>query len=153
MHVFYISHIYKSATSSHTKPGLFETTSLTLLLTSSWIFSFWKPSRTVTLELVLQQTPEFHRLPISWFRRFVASGLHEFATLRLRRFMALGLHEFTTSRLRLFEIPDLRTFVTLRLRKFKILDLREFFVPENIFHEFHEPRRFEGDRFSWIPQH
>jgi hypothetical protein len=62
--------------------------------------------------------------------------------------MALGLHEFTTSRLRRFEIPDLRTFVTLRLRKFKILDLREFFVPENIFHEFHEPRHFEGDRFS-----
>jgi hypothetical protein len=33
MNVFYISYIYKPATSSHTKPGLFETTSLTLLLT------------------------------------------------------------------------------------------------------------------------
>jgi hypothetical protein len=62
----------------------------------------------------------------------VASGLHEFATSRLRRFEASGLHKFATSRLRRFEIPD----------------LREFFVPENIFHEFHEPRRFEGDRFS-----
>jgi hypothetical protein len=35
MNVFYISYIYKPATSSHTKPGLFETTSLTWLLTDS----------------------------------------------------------------------------------------------------------------------
>jgi hypothetical protein len=33
MNVFFISYIYKPATSSHAKPGLFETTSLTLLLT------------------------------------------------------------------------------------------------------------------------
>jgi hypothetical protein len=62
--------------------------------------------------------------------------------------MASGLHEFMTSRLRRFETPDHRMFATLRLCKFKIPDLREFFVPENIFHEFHEPRRFEGDMFS-----
>jgi hypothetical protein len=35
MNVFYISYIYKPATSSHTKPGLFETTSLTWLPTNS----------------------------------------------------------------------------------------------------------------------
>jgi hypothetical protein len=35
MNAFYISHIYKPATGSHTKLGLFETTSLTLLLTDS----------------------------------------------------------------------------------------------------------------------
>jgi hypothetical protein len=35
MNVFYISHIYKSATSSHTKPGLFDATSLTWLPTDS----------------------------------------------------------------------------------------------------------------------
>jgi hypothetical protein len=35
MNVFYISYIYKPATSSHAKPGLFEKTSLTLLLTGS----------------------------------------------------------------------------------------------------------------------
>jgi hypothetical protein len=35
MNVFYISYIYKHATSSHTKPGLFETTSLTFLLADS----------------------------------------------------------------------------------------------------------------------
>jgi hypothetical protein len=33
--VFYISYIYKPATSSHAKPELFETTSMTLLLTGS----------------------------------------------------------------------------------------------------------------------
>jgi hypothetical protein len=59
----------------------------------------------------------------------------------------LGRH-IATSRLRRFETPDHRTFATFRLRKFKIPDLRELFVPENIFHEFHELRRFEGDRFS-----
>jgi hypothetical protein len=35
INVFYISYIHKSATSSHAKPGLFETTSLTLLLAGS----------------------------------------------------------------------------------------------------------------------
>jgi hypothetical protein len=35
MNVFFISYIYKPATSSHSKPGLFETTTLTLLLTNS----------------------------------------------------------------------------------------------------------------------
>jgi hypothetical protein len=35
MNVFFISYIYKPATSSHAKTGLFETTSLTLLLTGS----------------------------------------------------------------------------------------------------------------------
>jgi hypothetical protein len=35
MNVFYISYIYMPATSSHTKPDLFETTSLTWLLTDS----------------------------------------------------------------------------------------------------------------------
>jgi hypothetical protein len=35
MNVFYISYIYKPATSSHTKPGLFEMMSLTWLLIDS----------------------------------------------------------------------------------------------------------------------
>jgi hypothetical protein len=35
MNVFFISYIYKPASSSHPKPGLFETTTLTLLLTCS----------------------------------------------------------------------------------------------------------------------
>jgi hypothetical protein len=168
MNVFYISYIYKPATSSHTKPGLFEMSSLTLLLTDSWISPFRKSSCAVTSELDLQQIPEFRRLPISWFCRFLTSGLHEFVTLKLRRFEIPDLREFATSKLRKFEIPNLRTFATSELRRFKILDLREsatsklrrfkipdlrkFDVPQNSFHEFHKPRRFEGDRFSWIPQ-
>jgi hypothetical protein len=65
MNVFYISYIYKPATSSHTKPGLFEMTSLTLLLTDLWISPFRQSSCTVTSELDLQQIPEFRRLLIS----------------------------------------------------------------------------------------
>jgi hypothetical protein len=164
MNVFYISYIYKPATSSHTKPGLFETTSLTLLLTDSWISPFRKSSRVVTSELDLQQIPEFCRLPISWFCRFMTSGLREFATLKLRMFEIPDLREFAisklrrfqipdlctfaTSELRRFEIPNLRTFATSELRRFEILDLCEFDVSENSFHEFNKPRRFEGDRFS-----
>jgi hypothetical protein len=83
-------------------------------------------------ELNLQQIPEFHRPPISWFCKL----------------MTLGLHEFATSKLRRFEIPDLRTFATLELCRFKIPDLRKFDIPKNLFHEFHKPRHFKGDRFS-----
>jgi hypothetical protein len=89
-----------------------------------------------------------HKFATSKLRRFETPDHHTFATLRLRRFMASGLHEFAISRLRGFETPDHRAFSTLRLRNFQIPDLREFFVLENTFHEFHEPRRFKGDRFS-----
>jgi hypothetical protein len=102
----------------------------------------------VTSELDLQQIPEFHRLPISWLRRFMASGLFDFATPRLRRSKIPYLRMFATPRLRRFKIPDLRTFATPWLRRFKIPDLHEFFIPENSLHELHKPRVFEGDRFS-----
>jgi hypothetical protein len=81
--VFYISYICKPATSSHVKPGLFETTTLTLLLANSWMFSFRKSSRTVIPELVLQHVPEFRRFP-----KFVASQVHGFESSRIRDFMA-----------------------------------------------------------------
>jgi hypothetical protein len=51
--VFFISHIYKPATSSHSKPRLFGTTTLTLLPTGSWISPF------TTFERDFQQIPEF----------------------------------------------------------------------------------------------
>jgi hypothetical protein len=130
--VFYISYIYKPATSSHTKSELFETASLTWLLTDSRISPFRKSSCAATSELDLQQILKFRRLPISWFCRFMTSSLHKFATLELRR----------------FKIPDLRKFTTSELRRFKIPDLRRFKILENSFHEFHTTRRFEGDRFS-----
>jgi hypothetical protein len=81
--VFYISYIYKPATSSHVKLGLFEMATLTLLLASSRMFSFRKSSRTVTHELVLHHIPEFHRFP-----KFVASQVHGFESSRIRDFKA-----------------------------------------------------------------
>jgi hypothetical protein len=81
--VFYISYIYKSATSSHIEPGLFEMTTLTLLLASSWISPFKKTSRTVTPEFVLHHIPEFHRFP-----KFVALQVHGFESSRIRDFGA-----------------------------------------------------------------
>jgi hypothetical protein len=80
MNVFYISYIYKLATSSHAKPGHFEAMSLTWLLAGSPVFPFRKSSYAATSELELQRTPEFRRLPIWWFRRFMTRGLHRFAT-------------------------------------------------------------------------
>jgi hypothetical protein len=51
--VFFISYIYKPATSSHSKLRLFGTTTLTLLLTGSWISPFATP------EPDFRQIPEF----------------------------------------------------------------------------------------------
>jgi hypothetical protein len=82
MNVFYISYIYKLATSSHAKPGLFEATSLTWLLAGTRISPFRKSSYAATSELGLQRIPEFRRLPISWSRRFMIPGLHRIATSR-----------------------------------------------------------------------
>jgi hypothetical protein len=72
----------------------------------------------------------------------MASGLHEFATSRLRRFETPDHRTFVTSRLRMFTASGLHEFATSRLRRFETLDHREFFVPENTFHEFHEPQIF-----------
>jgi hypothetical protein len=95
--VFYISYIYKPATSSHVKPGFFETTTLTLLLASSWMFSFRKSSRNVILELILQHIPEFRRSP-----KFVASQVHGFQSSRIRDFGTLAGSRFRAiARLRL----------------------------------------------------
>jgi hypothetical protein len=80
MNVFNISYIYKLATSSHAKPGLFEAMSLTWLLAGSRVFPFRKSSYAATSKLELWRTPEFRRLPISWFRRFMTPGLRRFAT-------------------------------------------------------------------------
>jgi hypothetical protein len=82
MNVFYISYIYKLATSSHAKPGLFETTSLTWLLAGSRVSLFRKSPYAVTSELGLQRIPEFLRLPISWSSRFMIPGLHRIAASR-----------------------------------------------------------------------
>jgi hypothetical protein len=108
---FYISYIYKPATSSHAKPGLFETTTLTLLLASSWISPFKKSSRTVTPELVLHHIPEFHRFP-----KFVAPQVHGFESLRIRNFEASQVQDFKPSRVRDSEASRVRDSRPPRVR-------------------------------------
>jgi hypothetical protein len=100
MNVFFISYIYKPATSSHAKPRLFETTSLTLHLIGLRISPFGKSSCAMTPELDLQQIHEFHRLP-----KFVALQVHGFMSLRVRDSEAsqvqdsrsLRVHDFAAS--------------------------------------------------------
>jgi hypothetical protein len=106
--VFFISYIYKPATSSHSKPGLFGMTTFTLLLTGSWTSPF------ATSELDFRQTPELVVLRSSWLCRF------EIPDFRM----------FTTPRLHRFKIPENRMFATLKLRKSKILENRIFLSPE-----------------------
>jgi hypothetical protein len=108
---FYISYIYKPATSSHAKPRLFETTTLTLLLASSWISPFKKSSRTVTPELVLHHIPEFHRFP-----KFVAPQVHGFESLRIRNFEASQVQDFKPSRVRDSEASRVRDSRPPRVR-------------------------------------
>jgi hypothetical protein len=149
---FYISYIYKPATSSHIKPGLFEMTSLTWLPTDSWISPFRKSSYAVTFELELQQIPELRRFPISWFRRFMTSGLHRFTTSGASQVQDSRSSQVCDFELRGSRASDLRKFTISELHRFKIPDLHRFKIPENSFHKFRKTWRFEGDRFSWIPQ-
>jgi hypothetical protein len=100
--VFYILYIYKPATSSHAKPGLFGTTSLTLLLTGSWIPPFRKSPRVMTSELDLQQIPEFHDFAGSWRRVFMNSQLQSFAVSRFQIIARSRLWGFAGSRFQIF---------------------------------------------------
>jgi hypothetical protein len=124
MNVFFISYIYKPATSSHPKPGLFGTTTLTLLLTGSWISLF------VTSEPDLRQILEFPVSWSSWPRRFEIPDLLMFVTPSLHRYKIHENRVFATPRLRRFEIPKNRMFAIPKLRGFKIPENRECFAPE-----------------------
>jgi hypothetical protein len=113
MNVFCISYIYKLATSSHTKPGLFEATSLTWLLAGSRVSPFRKSSYAATSELELQRTPEFRRLPISWFRRFMTPGLHRFATSgasQVQGFRSSQVRDSRASQVKGFRSSQVRDF-------------------------------------------
>jgi hypothetical protein len=113
MNVFYSSYIYKPATNLHTKPGLFETTSLTWLPTDSWISPFKKSSYAMTYKLELQQISELRRFPISWFRRFMTPSLHRFTTL--------GASQVQDSR-----SSQVRDSVLRRSSGFRSLQVRDF---------------------------
>jgi hypothetical protein len=122
---------------------------------------FIETSRHHNLRIWFSIDSRISQIPVPDLRRFEILDLHRFATSEVRRFEIPDLHRFATSGLRGFETSDLRRFVTsgLRrfetsyLRRFKIPNLCKFNHPENSFHEFRKTRRFEGDRFSWIPQH
>jgi hypothetical protein len=129
MNVFFISYIYKPATSSHAKPGLFETMSLSLLLTGSWISPFRKSSCAMTTELDLQQIPEFHRLP-----KFVALQVHGFRSLRVRNFEVSQVQDSRLSLVRDFaasQVQDSRSLLvrdseTSRVQDSKLSRVRDF---------------------------
>jgi hypothetical protein len=111
MNVFYISYIYKPATSSHTKPGVFETTSLTLLLTDSWIPPFRKSLCAVTSELDLRQISNFAD---SWLRVFASSRLRSFAGSRFQISARSRLLSFAGSRFPIFASLRLLSFAGSR---------------------------------------
>jgi hypothetical protein len=136
--VFYISYIYKPATSSHAKPGLFETITLTLLLASSWISLFRKSSRAVTPELVLHHTPEFHRFPKS-----AALQVHGFESLRIRDFEASQVQDSEPSRVR-----DSEASRVWDSRPPRIRDSETSWVPDSISSRFLCPWKYIS-RISW----
>jgi hypothetical protein len=145
-----LSYIYKPATSSHAKPGLFETTTLTLLLASLWIFPFRKPSRTVTPELVLHHTPEFQRFP-----KFMAPQVHGFESSRICDFEASQVQDSEPSRVRDSEASRVRDSKRIR-------DSETSWVPDSRSSRFLCPWKhisriswtstFRGWQVSWIPQ-
>jgi hypothetical protein len=113
MNVFYISYIYKLATSSHAKPRLFEATSLTWLLAGSRVSPFRKSSYATTSELELQRIPEFRRLPISWFCKFMTPDLHRFATSG-----ASQVQSFRSSQVRDFRASQVQDSRSSQVRDF-----------------------------------
>jgi hypothetical protein len=122
--VFCISYIYKPATSSHAKPRLFETTTLTLLLADSQTPPFRKSSRAVTPKFVFHHIPEFHRFP-----KFVALQVHGFESLQIRDFGTLAGSRFraiTRSQLRGFEGSGLQITAHSRLPDFVSSSLQIF---------------------------
>jgi hypothetical protein len=108
MTVFFIPHIYKSATCSHSKPGLFGTTTLTLLL--PWFVNVlaWNFRTRSSTDSRISRSPKFgpSTVEIPGFRMFVTPPPHR------------------------IKIPELCTFANSRLRRFQVSENREFPAPE-----------------------
>jgi hypothetical protein len=139
MNVFYISYIYKPATSSHVEPDFWGNvfdlasywfTSLLFIETFKrqhlriWSSVDFQISQIPILEFRRSRIPDFLRFVTLGLRRFKIPDLHRFATSGLHRFKIPDLRRFTTSGLRRFKIPDLHRFAISGLRRFKIPDLR-----------------------------
>jgi hypothetical protein len=118
MNVFFISYIYKPATSSHAKPRLFETTSLTLLLTGSWIsrsgnlHAPWLPN------LTFSRFPNFTDSRSSWLCRFMASG-------RVRGSEASQVQDSISSRVRDFTASHVQDSRSSRVRDSKTSQVQD----------------------------
>jgi hypothetical protein len=134
MNVFYISYIYKPATSSHAKHGLFEATSLTWLLAGSRVSPFTKIFiRRDFRARASADIPDFPQTP-----DFMVSRDHDSESSQvrdLRSFAGSRFQTFADSRLRDFSGPGSQIFATSRFL-------------ENSFHEFRNARRFESDGLS-----
>jgi hypothetical protein len=106
--VFFIQHIYKPATSSHSKPGLFGTITLTLLLRPFVNFSARDFRTGLPTDSRISCPPKFMPLPVE------VPGFRVFMTLSLHR----------------FKIPEIPMFANLKLRRSQIPETREFPAPE-----------------------
>jgi hypothetical protein len=85
-----ISYIYKPATSSHVKPGLFEVASLTWLLSYFQTSPPWFPN-------FGDSHPQFRRSEIPDLRRFRIPDLHRLMIPGLRRFVIPEFRRFQSS--------------------------------------------------------
>jgi hypothetical protein len=70
-----------------------------------------------------------------------------------RRLEIPGFRMFVTPFLHHIKIPELRTFANSRLHRLQASKNRESLPLKNILRELCYTQRFEGDGFSWIPQH
>jgi hypothetical protein len=134
MIVFFIQHIYKSATSSHSKPGLFGTTTLTLL-PPRFVNVFASNSRTWS-SAVSRIGPRFSagsRTPTRLTPELSPRQVLESAVLRSsghRQFEIPSFRMFMTPLLHRIKIPELCTFANSRLHRFQASENREFPAPE-----------------------
>jgi hypothetical protein len=112
--VFYISYIYKPATSSHAKLRLFETTSLTLLL--AWFVSL--PVQEIFMYRDSQTRPPADSR-ISQIPDFMISQVHGFGSSRVRDFEASQVRDSGTSHVRDFEASHVHGFRSSRVRDFE----------------------------------
>jgi hypothetical protein len=134
MIVFSTKHIYKSATSSHSKPELFGTTTLTLLLP--------RVRGCLRKKLTNQVFNRFPNWPLllSWFAHAHVpdSRTGSSTDSRISRSPKFGpstveipgFRVFVTPPPRRIKIPELYTFANSRLHRFQASENREFPAPE-----------------------
>jgi hypothetical protein len=117
MNVFYISYIYKLATSSHAKPRLFEATSLTWLLAGSRVSPFRKSSYAAASDFMVSQIHDSGSSQVCDLRSFASPRLQIFTGSRLPSFAGSRFQIFISSRLRSFAGSRFQIFASSRFLK------------------------------------